>query len=112
MSQASHVRVVICALVGLTAASARADELKVCVEVVIRAEEPAQGKTPAKRAYPMEPTRYLKRLIEHYVTREAGFDAVEAGCVQRVTVELYPLAEGWTLFAKRSERFRSASRSA
>jgi hypothetical protein len=44
----------------------------------------------------------LKRLIEHFVTHEPGFIAVQDGCAQRVTVELYPLKVGWTAFARYS----------
>jgi hypothetical protein len=48
------------------------------------------------------PTLYLKRLIEHFVTHEQGFIAAQAGCAQRVEVELYPLKVGWTAFARYS----------
>jgi len=48
------------------------------------------------------PVAYLKRLIEHYVTHEDGFVAVQDGCAERITVELYPLREGWTVFARYS----------
>ncbi len=48
------------------------------------------------------PVRYLKRLIEHFVTHERGFVTVAEGCDQVLTVELYPLVEGWTVFARYS----------
>lgn len=48
------------------------------------------------------PTIYLKRLMEHFVTHESGFIASQDDCAQRVTVELYPLKVGWTVFARYS----------
>jgi len=48
------------------------------------------------------PEVYLKRLIEHFVTHEVGYVAVQRDCKQRVTVELYPLSVGWTAFARYS----------
>jgi len=45
---------------------------------------------------------YLKRLFEHFVTHESGYVAVDDKCDQRITVELYPLREGWTAFARYS----------
>jgi hypothetical protein len=56
-------------------------------------EKPVTGRTsPA----------YLKRLIEHFVTHEEGFVAVDTGCDERIRLELYPLEEGWTVFARYS----------
>ncbi len=48
------------------------------------------------------PLSYLKRLIEHFVTHEKGFVAVQEGCAERLIVELYPLKVGWTAFARYS----------
>ncbi|MBW1808696.1 MAG: hypothetical protein JRJ87_10930 [Deltaproteobacteria bacterium] len=48
------------------------------------------------------PVVYLKRLLEHFLTHEKGYIAVSEGCDERIRVELYPLAEGWTLFARYS----------
>jgi hypothetical protein len=48
------------------------------------------------------PVVYLKRLLEHFVTHRKGFEAVEEGCQQRIRVEMYPLAVGWTVFARYS----------
>jgi hypothetical protein len=45
---------------------------------------------------------YLKRLFEHFVTHQPGYIAVPDGCAQRITVELYPLRQGWTAFARYS----------
>lgn len=47
-----------------------------------------------------DPVRYLQRLLEHFVSHERGFEAVSQGCRERLTVELYPLREGWTAFAR------------
>ncbi len=41
---------------------------------------------------------YLKRLIEHYISHEPGYTAVQESCAQKVRVELYPLEAGWTVF--------------
>ncbi len=48
------------------------------------------------------PLAYMKRLIEHFVSHEKGFVAVETGCAQTIHVELYPLLDGWTAFARYS----------
>jgi hypothetical protein len=48
------------------------------------------------------PLEYLKRLLEHFVTHERGFRAVDTGCVQHLEIELYPLLEGFTAFARYS----------
>lgn len=45
---------------------------------------------------------YLKRLFEHFVTHQPGYVAVDDKCEQRIVVELYPLREGWTVFARYS----------
>lgn len=46
------------------------------------------------------PVTYLERLLQHFVTHEAGFVAVKKRCEQTLRVELYPLREGWTAFAR------------
>jgi hypothetical protein len=48
------------------------------------------------------PLAYLKRLIEHFVSHEKGFVAVQSGCEHRIVVELYPLTDGWTAFVRYS----------
>lgn len=48
------------------------------------------------------PLAYLKRLLEHYVSHEEGFEAVESRCEHTLRVELYPLMDGWTAFARYS----------
>jgi hypothetical protein len=52
-----------------------------------------------RRTYAFAPRSYLKRMLEHYITYERGFAAVETKCSERLTVELYPLNKGWTAFA-------------
>ena len=108
-----------------------AAEVPVCVDVEMRryaeegdpvrssppdAAQDAGAENPAKAASipksatdetaatgrPLAPQPYLKRLIEHYVTHEAGFVSVERDCQQRVLVELYPLPRGFTVFARYS----------
>ncbi|MBW2731374.1 MAG: hypothetical protein JRH20_03215 [Deltaproteobacteria bacterium] len=46
------------------------------------------------------PVTYLERLLEHFVTHEGGFTAAKQKCEQTLRVELYPLREGWTAFAR------------
>ena len=48
------------------------------------------------------PVRYLRRLLEHFVTHEPGFVASKDSCQQRLRVDLYPLRRGWTVFARYS----------
>jgi hypothetical protein len=50
----------------------------------------------------IDPTLYLKRMLEYQVTHEPGFAAVDDHCEQRLTVELYQLDSGWTVFARYS----------
>lgn len=55
---------------------------------------------PPQNPHELDPTQYLRRLLEYEVTHEPGFAAVDDRCEQRVTVELYPLESGWTVFAR------------
>jgi hypothetical protein len=67
--------------------------------------QPPRDQTPQPpRANPheLDPTLYLKRMLEYEVTHEPGFAAVSDACPQRLTVELYPLESGWTVFARYS----------
>jgi hypothetical protein len=57
---------------------------------------------PRAQAHEIDPTLYLKRMLEYEVTHEPGFAAVAEGCTQRLTVELYQLESGWTVFARYS----------
>ncbi|HEV8247147.1 MAG TPA: hypothetical protein VGP93_15325 [Polyangiaceae bacterium] len=50
--------------------------------------------------YVVDPAAYLKRLLEYEVTHAEGFVTVPRGCSARITVELYTLASGWTVFAR------------
>jgi hypothetical protein len=50
--------------------------------------------------FAVQPERYLKRMVEYEVTHLDGFEAVPRGCSQTVTVEMYPLPDGWTVFAR------------
>lgn len=77
---------------------------------------PARGASPASSGSPaavddtvsedeadffvVNPVFYLKRLVEYHVTHEPGFESVTAGCAQTITVELYPVKHGWTVFAR------------
>lgn len=56
--------------------------------------------------YAIDPTLYLGRMVQYEVTHEVGYAAVEANCIERLTIELYPLRAGWTVFARYSGHSR------
>lgn len=94
-------------LLGTLGASTRAHaiEKKLCVTVTVKQEEattPGNIGNDTMLPVGQNPVSYLKRLIEHYVSHEKGFVAVEQGCEERVELELYPLRVGWTAFARYS----------
>jgi len=122
---------------ALTPAAARAADVAVCVDVVLRSasgEAGTEGGRVPATTTPSEaevlaamraagvldgaaaapsyvpvgqsPEVYLKRLLEHFVTHAPGYVAVGQGCQQHLQVELYPLSEGWTAFARYSENGR------
>lgn len=109
---------------ALWSAESRADTT-VCVDVKLHEEEPpkaaprpeAESEVPSPRhaAAPQRhsvipsmlplgqnPIDYLRRLLEHFVTHERGYQARQGDCQQTLTVELYPLVEGWTAFVRYS----------
>ncbi|HOX47432.1 MAG TPA: hypothetical protein PK668_27810 [Myxococcota bacterium] len=109
------------AALALLAAPAWAEESSVCVEVEVVGPATEEGPAVLKlleSAAPghkvqledaplapllpigQDPVGYLKRLLEHYVTHASGWQAVQTGCQEHLRVELYPLAEGWTAFAR------------
>jgi hypothetical protein len=63
------------------------------------------SRTKGKR-YPYPPAAYLRRLVEHYVTHAKGFVAAIDRCDERITIEMYPIKGGWTVFARNSKRAR------
>jgi len=63
-------------------------------------EQPVRRVRPPSNPHELDPTQYLRRLLEYEVTHEPGFAAVDDRCEQRITVELYPLESGWTVFAR------------
>ena len=71
-------------------------------------EGPAPTPQSVRRARPqsnpheIDPTLHLKRMLEYEVTHEPGFAAVGERCEQRLTVELYQLESGWTVFGRYS----------
>jgi hypothetical protein len=91
---------IICAVTLLTSAPLRAAERTVCVSVTSRAAGGAAGEGDLPIG--QDPVSYLKRLVEYFVTHERGFVAVESGCQDHLDVELYPLHQGWTVFARYS----------
>ena len=60
---------------------------------------PAAADVP-KEKEPLDPALYLKRMLEYEVTHEPSYAAVVDECQQRLTVELYALDDGWTIFAR------------
>jgi hypothetical protein len=105
----SAARMRTCALILLAsttaAAAAAAAEKPICVSVTVKS---ADGKTTdvardqANLPVGQDPVSYLKRLLEYFVTHEKGFVAVEKDCTEHIDVELYPLRQGWTVFARYS----------
>jgi len=99
-----------------------AAERRVCVEVALQetpdpadATDAKDGPAKPRKSRPawlvagegflpvgQTPVVYLKRLMEHFITHEEGFVSVADKCEETVRVELYPLAEGWTVFARYS----------
>jgi hypothetical protein len=65
-------------------------------------QPPRDQSAPRANPHEIDPTLYLKRMLEYEVTHEPGYAAVSDGCAQRLTVELYPLESGWTVFARYS----------
>lgn len=74
---------------------------------------PPKKPTPVRRPPPesrdslflprgQTPLAYLKRLLEHFITHQSGYEAAAEDCQEHLRVELYPLAEGWTVFARYS----------
>jgi len=39
-------------------------------------------------------------MLEYEITHRPGYEAVASGCSQRVVVELYPIKDGYTVFAR------------
>lgn len=78
------------------------------VLAAMRAAGVLDGALPPTPYVPLgqSPEVYLKRLLEHFVTHEPGYVAVGQGCGQHLQVELYPLSEGWTAFARYSANGR------
>jgi hypothetical protein len=96
-----------CVLVLGAGAAAAAAEKPICVSVSVKPEsddDPRASPRPNPASLPvgLDPVAYLKRLAEYFVTHEKGFIAVQTGCVERIDIELYPLARGWTVFARYS----------
>ncbi|HZS39057.1 MAG TPA: hypothetical protein VFF06_19635 [Polyangia bacterium] len=82
-----------------------AAEKTVCVSVTVKrpsAEAAAESGADVGVPIGQSAVSYLKRLIEYFVTHERGYSAVESGCLEHLDVELYPLTQGWTAFARYS----------
>ncbi len=150
-----HGRLLVAAAMGSAALAgaraARADNLRVCVDITLqrlarKQANPSKPEPPAPRSLPpplkplaspppppdpavvtpgsdgdvlpkevadklgtsdglplgQRPLSYMKRLIEHFVSHEKGFVAVQSECQATIFVELYPLVDGWTVFARYS----------
>jgi len=48
----------------------------------------------------VRPDLYLRRLLEYEVTHDEAYDAATDGCQERMTVEIYELRDGWTVFGR------------
>ena len=102
----SRLSLVCGALALLASAPVRAAQTTVCVNVNLKN---AGGAVLTQDAvtYPelpigQNPISYLKRLVEYFVTHEKGFVAVDKDCAEHIDLELYPLQQGWTAFARYS----------
>jgi hypothetical protein len=88
------------------APSFAADNKSVCVSVTVRQpgnlDDLVEQRSPTDLPIGQNAVGYLKRLLEYFVTHERGYVAVPEGCMERLEVELYPLREGWTAFARYS----------
>ena len=56
--------------------------------------------------YAIDPARYLDRMVRYEVTHEVGYEAVDKGCAAKIIIELYPLRDGWTVFARYEGNYR------
>jgi len=65
-------------------------------------EAPARRARPRANPHEIDPTLHLRRMLEYEVTHEPGFAAVDERCEQRLTVKLYQLESGWTVFGRYS----------
>lgn len=92
---------------ALLAPAVAAAATPVCVDVEVKSwtargqedsTEPDADVPPDP--YAIDPARYLERMVRYEVTHERGFEAVEQDCKERLTVELYPLRSGWTVFGR------------
>lgn len=72
---------------------------------LVRAPETANAMV-VDDPYAIDPARYLDRMVRYEVTHEIGFEAVKDGCAEKITIELYPLRDGWTVFARYSGHAR------
>jgi hypothetical protein len=71
---------------------------------------PAPPPKPQGNARDVDPTLYLKRMLEYEVTHEPGFAAVAGACQPQLVVELYQLESGWTVFARYADREEKVDR--
>ena len=97
---------VVVVFLSALASTAQAKDIAVCVDVKL-VKVKTEGAAPVQKprranAYRLTPQAYLKRMLEHYITHEQNFVAVDNDCRQRMIVELYPLNMGWTAFARYS----------
>lgn len=64
--------------------------------------QPATPPPPTTRRQSLEPSAYLRRLLEYQVTHTDGYEAEQEGCAEHLRVQLYPLEVGYTVFARYS----------
>jgi len=87
-----------------TAGGPRPQRLFRPVTPEVGAQRP-QTPPPAARAREwqpreLDPASYLRRLLEYQVTHRDGFETDRQTCSEHVRVQLYPLEQGYTAFAR------------
>lgn len=104
-----------CLVVSLLVPGIAAATTTVCVDVEVKswsrddADDSLADEKDEERVddpFAIDPALYLGRMTRYEVTHEVGFEAVEANCTERLTIELYPLRHGWTVFARYSGHSR------
>lgn len=93
--------------VDATLATAKAD-LETLGTELVRSPEAAAAAVIAEvdDPYAIDPARYLDRMVRYEVTHEVGYEAVDKGCAAKIIIELYPLRDGWTVFARFEGNYR------
>ncbi|NOY93617.1 MAG: hypothetical protein GXP55_20725 [Deltaproteobacteria bacterium] len=62
--------------------------------------QPPPTRAPAWQPAELDPASYLRRLLEYQVTHREGFETDRHTCSEHLMVQLYPLEQGYTVFAR------------